>query len=296
MEINLSNIITDGTFVQTDRSPRKILEAPVLIDGSALTSGNLGAGFASGETLAGPSLPSTLERELNTSFSDLQRPESIVDAMPVPVVQKQPAGSAVEPVQIVTPKPQTSPPPLPALQLPIADLSATPTEVVTSFQDALKMTMMNADQLGMVGRFRALEPVIQRTFDLTLLSKIIAGAEWGNWTELQRNELKSALEDYITSTYARQFDGYTGEHFEVGSSRRGASGTLVATTMYRLSDPPVSVSYLVGVDVNQTYRIIDVLIGDSTSELAARRSEFGSVLKQSGFTGLIKDLKDHSSP
>jgi phospholipid transport system substrate-binding protein len=89
------------------------------------------------------------------------------------------------------------------------------------------------------------------------------------------------------ATYANRFDGYSGEHFEVVGDRPGpANGTLVETHLVRTHDAPVQLNYL----RHQTpsgWRVMDVFLSGTISELASRRSEFSSVLRQGGPDALL---------
>jgi phospholipid transport system substrate-binding protein len=165
-------------------------------------------------------------------------------------------------------------------------------QVIDTFQQALLSVMKSADKLGYDGRYQALEPVIEKTFDIPLMTRIVVGAPWSTWTEDQRGEVTKAFERFITSTYARRFDGYGGEEFVIDGERPSNGGILVMTRIIRKGDDPVTLNYQFRDHEGEGSRVVDVFQTGTISELATRRSEFGAVLQHDGYAGLLKALAD----
>lgn len=91
-----------------------------------------------------------------------------------------------------------------------------------------------------------------------------------------------------------RFDGYAGEHFSVDSQEPAQGGILVKTRLIQASEPAVELDYLTH-DMGQRPQIIDVFLAGTISELATRRSEFSSVLRQTGYDGLIAALRQKAN-
>ncbi len=118
------------------------------------------------------------------------------------------------------------------------------------------------------------------------------------WKKAAQNQQKRLLEAFIrmsASTYASQFDGYSGEAFKTLGAKPGPRGTmLVATQILRPDDSPVAITYVVK-ESGGMWRIVDVLLDNSISELAVRRSEYRQMLRSKGMKGLIDLLNSKAS-
>lgn len=167
----------------------------------------------------------------------------------------------------------------------------TPVQVVEGLCAALIDVMKHADQLGYDGRYAKLDPVIRRVFDLPTMTKIVAGASWSDWTDDQRAAVSEAFSKFVISTYARRFDGYSGESFVTDNSLPIANGMLVMTRLVQQTAPAVTLNYLVRQRPGAPWQIVDVFLTGSISELATRRSEFSAVIDRDGYQGLLDALK-----
>ena len=166
----------------------------------------------------------------------------------------------------------------------------TPSQVVTSFHEALLGVMKRAKQLGVKGRYEKLAPVIERVFHLRLMVRVASGSFWRKADPEQLKKLVAAFSRLSISTYASQFDGYSGQSFETGGEKPGPQKTtLVATRIIDPGNDAVEITYVTR-KIKGAWRIIDVLLGGGISELAVRRSEYRQILKTGGVQGLIKTL------
>ena len=66
-------------------------------------------------------------------------------------------------------------------------------------------------------------------------------------------------------------------------------GTLITTEIVKSNGEPVRLNYLMRQN-GGLWRIADVYLNGTISELATRRSEFGSILRAQGIDGLIAML------
>lgn len=162
-------------------------------------------------------------------------------------------------------------------------------ETVRAFYGELLDTMRNAAALGPRGRYRKLEPVVQRTFDLPFMTKLAIGPMWGRLTPEQKERAVNAFGRFVTATYASRFDGYSGEQFPVLGELKIKHGVLVRTQIIKSDGAPVSINY-VAHDNDTAWQIRDVYLSGSISELATRRSEFSTILRTTGVDGLISAL------
>jgi phospholipid transport system substrate-binding protein len=163
--------------------------------------------------------------------------------------------------------------------------------VVDTFDTALLAVMKQADKLGYEGRAKELAPAIEKAFNIPLMTRIIVGSPWNEWGDEQRSHIIDAFGKFIIATYARRFDGYTGESFVNNGEKPATSGgVLVTTELVRPKDPSVTLTYLMR-DGDNGPQIVDIFLTGTISELATRRSEFSAVLQQGGYQGLLTALE-----
>ncbi len=162
-------------------------------------------------------------------------------------------------------------------------------EPVRSFYDVLLSTMKQGERLGQDGRYAALEPIVRRSFDIPYMTRIAVGPSWSSLPDAKRQQLTEAFGRYITATWADRFDSYSGEKLEVDGERPYGASVLVDTRIVKPDGEPVSINYLMRRD-GDAWRIGDVYLTGTISELATRRSEFSSVLRRQGVDGLIDAL------
>jgi phospholipid transport system substrate-binding protein len=160
---------------------------------------------------------------------------------------------------------------------------------VRSFYDTLLDTMRHGQQLGPSGRYAALAPVVQHSFDIPYMTRVAVGPSWSTLSESKRQQLTQAFGRYITASWADRFDSYSGEKLEIGGERPYGAAILVDTRIVKSDGDPVSINYLMRRD-GDAWRIADVYLTGTISELATRRSEFSAVLRSQGVDGLIEAL------
>jgi phospholipid transport system substrate-binding protein len=169
-----------------------------------------------------------------------------------------------------------------------------PQAVVAAFQDALLATMKEGQELGFEGRYRKLLPAIEQAFDIKQMTRIVVGSRWRKLAADEQASLVATFREFSVSTYAGEFVGYDGEQFEtVGERPHPGVGIIVETRLVLKDEAPIALDYL----LRQTpvgWQIVDVYLAGTISELARRRDEFASIMRQSGVAGLIAALKRKS--
>lgn len=179
-----------------------------------------------------------------------------------------------------------------SLAAPAGAQTDTPSGIIDRVNAALLQAMENADALGFEGRYEALAPVLSDAFDFSGMSQVMIGAEtWRTLTPEQKQRLVDAFARLAITSYAARFDGYSGERFEIeGEQQTPRGGVVVRSRIVRPADDPVDLDFVFR-DAGGRWRIIDVLLGGTVSELSTRRSEYGAVLARQGFDGLIAEIE-----
>ncbi len=174
---------------------------------------------------------------------------------------------------------------------PVRSESADPAESqVDGFYGVLLSTMQQGQQLGLKGRYDKLAPVLSKTYDLASMAKTAVGPSWSEFAPQQQRDIVKAFTRMTIATYASRFDDFSGEQFVVAQTVDQPGGNkIVKTRIIQSNGKTVALNYLMHKS-GAEWKITDVYLDGAISELAARRSEFGSILKSGGPDGLINSL------
>ena len=166
-----------------------------------------------------------------------------------------------------------------------------PQDMVKSLDDALLAAMKGGKAAGFKGRAAVIEPVIDQVFDLPEMTRLTLGSAGKALTPEQTARMVESFRLFSIASYAKNFDSFTGEHFEMGEPRPGGAGAIVVPTQLYPGDgsQPVELDYVLKVSGDQ-WKVTDVLAEGAVSQMAARRVEFGTILRKDGPDALIKAL------
>ena len=162
-------------------------------------------------------------------------------------------------------------------------------DTVQGLYDALLNTMKNGRTLGQGGRFMRLALVIRSTFDISTMARLSVGSSWAGLSEAQRQQVSESFGRYISAIYADRFDSYDGQKLEVTGEQPAPSGVMVRSQIIKASGEPVKVDYMMRRN-GESWLISDIYLDGAISEVATRRSEFSTILKNEGIDGLIAAL------
>jgi phospholipid transport system substrate-binding protein len=164
-----------------------------------------------------------------------------------------------------------------------------PDDAVRSFYGVLLGTMRDGRTLGQSGRYARLAPVVDRTFDIPTMTRLAIGPSWGTLSPTQQQQLLGAFAHYVAATYADRFDSYSGEQLQVTGDRPSGTDVMVQTRIAKSNGEATRLDYLMRQDQG-SWRISDVYLDGSISQMAVHRSEFHSILQREGVDGLVMAL------
>jgi phospholipid transport system substrate-binding protein len=181
------------------------------------------------------------------------------------------------------------------LYMPVAwtqkpDTTDHPTKTIKSLHSSLLEAMQGGEKLGFQGRYKLLTPIIENSHDLDFIAKTILGREWTKLSGEQKEILISHFHKLSISTYSGWFKEYNGEQFKyIEQKEMPRDYVLVRSQLIRSNGDTVSFDYLLRQE-KKDWKIINIL-ADGVSDLALRRVEYRSILKQKGFKVFIDMLK-----
>ena len=137
-----------------------------------------------------------------------------------------------------------------------------------------------------------LRSIMEARANMKLLAKFSAGRAWREMSEAQRSRFTEAYSKFVSVTYARRFDEYSGDpQISIGRALdAGRKGILVETPVAQGNGQPISVEWLVS-DRGGRVEIVDLVI-EGVSMAATQRDEISKMLQVRGgdIDRLIADL------
>lgn len=169
--------------------------------------------------------------------------------------------------------------------------SSGPAAVVEKFNAKLLEAMQGGEKLGYAGRYALLEPVIYDVFAFDLMTRISSGKHWQSMSTDQRDRLIELYRQWSTATYAKRFDAFADQSFEVLAPPQ-ALGSRVNVCSHMIKSNGEVVPFLYKMKmIRQQWRIVDIHV-KGVSQLANTRAQFTSILDRDGYEVLIKTLQE----
>ncbi|MDE1900129.1 MAG: ABC transporter substrate-binding protein [Alphaproteobacteria bacterium] len=165
-----------------------------------------------------------------------------------------------------------------------------PAATIRAFYAQLTATIKQGDALGFAGRCQKLDPVIRATFNLPLMAQMSVGASWDSASAQEKADLIDAFSEFSVATYASQFASDDGETFTVTGEKKTPNGVIVESELKPKAGDPVSLDYLMRPDAKGKYRVVDVYLDGTISQMATRRAEFSSIARRDGIDALVNSL------
>jgi phospholipid transport system substrate-binding protein len=161
---------------------------------------------------------------------------------------------------------------------------------VQALDDGLLAIMKAGKAVGVAGRSARIGPVVDRTFDLPLMTRLSIGAPWTTLSSADQASLVAAVRRLTIAQYARNFDDFSGESFAIAPQVEARGGDRLVRTMLNAGGrAPVAIAYRLRQGAGG-WRIIDVFYRNSISQLATRRADFAGVLASGGAKALVAHL------
>jgi phospholipid transport system substrate-binding protein len=171
-------------------------------------------------------------------------------------------------------------------------------DTIENLQASIVAIMKEGDKIGFEGRYKRFTPVITGSFDLPFIARTTVGRYWDSFDASQKSRFVEAFSRLSISTYAFNFDTYSGERFVVASQKDLTGGQYeVKTYLVKADGGKVSLDYVLRLTANE-WRIINV-IANGVSDLALKRADYTNYLKGKGFDALLSKLNEkisHYSP
>ncbi len=143
---------------------------------------------------------------------------------------------------------------------------------------------INSDNLAMI------DDVIKNSYDLEKMGKIIIGVDWKKMDTKTQKEFINVFNRFISVNYFRRFNKVNELGFEHQKVTVIRDKFKLARVILTADNEKFKIDYLLGFK-NEKWKIFDVLLDGSISEVATKKSDFKKIIKEKGVSGLIKNLR-----
>jgi len=172
-----------------------------------------------------------------------------------------------------------------------ATLSDPAAKQIQSFYATLLDTMRRGPQLGIEGRYKALEPAVEASFDLPEMTRLTVGPTWTSMSESDRQKVIAAFRRMTVANYAANFNEYNGQQFVVDPMVVDRNGEKIVRSRMIPADGKAPIPFVYRMHQSGNgWKAIDVYLNGVISELATRRSDFSSTLQSGGATALTEKV------
>jgi phospholipid transport system substrate-binding protein len=171
-----------------------------------------------------------------------------------------------------------------------AHAAADPAAAKIESLDASLIEAMKAGKAaGAEGRYKLIAPTVEAAFDLPSMLRVAVGPDWTKIAPEDQSALTAAYRKYAIANYAKNFDGYNGQKFDVSPDIQVRGADKVVKTTLTGGGANVALTYRMR-DQGAGWKVIDVFYNGSISQLATQRSDFASTLSSGGAKALVAKL------
>lgn len=166
-----------------------------------------------------------------------------------------------------------------------------PSMPIRRLNEALLQAMQAGPAMTFADRAKLIGPFAERAFDLPEILRVSVGPRWAGFPAAQQAELLDVFTRYTVASYAANFDGFSGERFDILPDLRPVGADQVVQTRIVLpKGDPVRIDYQMR-HTDDGWRAVDVLLDGSISRVALQRSDFRALLASGDPGKLIASLR-----
>jgi phospholipid transport system substrate-binding protein len=172
----------------------------------------------------------------------------------------------------------------------MADTKQAAVGTIERLHETLLEVMQQASNLGFKGRVEKLTPVVEESFDLQTISRIVTGQHWKTIDEEKRKSFVDVFHRLSAATYASNFSSFSGEQFKTLGAEEKRGRYIVRTAIVKSDGEEIPLDYVVS-DNDGVWQIVNV-IAAGVSDLSLKRADYTAVINSEGFDSLLARLND----
>jgi phospholipid transport system substrate-binding protein len=136
--------------------------------------------------------------------------------------------------------------------------------------------------------------LLQANFNLNWMSKFVIAQNYRQLSADQKTTYQTTYGLYFLYSYLPNLMKYTDESFKIIKVLESSPGNYTVQTQILRTNgqPPISIDYQVKPKQNnpEQYQIVDVVV-EGVSAIMSQRSEFSSIIQQSGMNGFLSQIQ-----
>ena len=165
-----------------------------------------------------------------------------------------------------------------------------PTTPVAILDQGLTKLLVTPIRVPFAQRYAGMLPAIDQAFDMGAILRAIVGPAWASLSASDQQALLISFRRYTAVNYVVNFSSGDGTVIKLQPGSQSAGlGELVSTLIVPSSGEPTKISYVVK-PTQDTWRINDIYLDGTISQVAVQRSDFRSLLQANGAGPLIERL------
>ena len=150
------------------------------------------------------------------------------------------------------------------------------------------LLIINFSEKNFQKKILILDEIVGEIFNSNKMIKFIYGRKWKDLDKKTKNKLGLTFQKYISFNYVKRFNNIQNLEFEfLGFKEINEERILVKTYLKPSNEEKINLDYIILKEENN-WKIFDVLLNGSISEIATKKSEFNSIIRNKGATGLIE--------
>ena len=136
-----------------------------------------------------------------------------------------------------------------------------------------------------------MQDLVNKTYNIEKMISMIIGSKWKSINKNKQEEISLVFGEYVVRNYIKRFKKINNVSFEnIGSKELKKNFFLVQTKLKIIDDDDVKIDYLLS-KKDKSWKIFDILLAGSVSEIATKKSEFSSFISNENIDELINALK-----
>ena len=132
--------------------------------------------------------------------------------------------------------------------------------------------------------------LVQNTYDTEQMLLKVIGKVWRSSPDNKKRIMIDVFEEYIAKNYIKRFAKIDETKFEILEEKKISNFIMVKSKLV-LKQEDISINYLLN-NKNGNWKIFDILLAGSVSEIATKKSEFNRFIKDGDINPLINALKE----
>lgn len=166
------------------------------------------------------------------------------------------------------------------------------TAVIRSLDTAVLALLEASPKLDFAARVAKITPAVDASYDVAFMAEKSLGSHWKELSDADKARWVALSRRFSIANYAANFDHWSHQTIDILGEEASGNDTVVVRT--KINDPQgegVEMSYRLR-STDAGWRIVDVYLKGTVSELTLRRSDYTAVIEKNGFESLVKTMED----